>query len=108
EPAGFEWLDGGNANDSVLIYIRKGNEPSNDLVVVLNLTPLPHSGYRVGVPSKGKWEEIFNSDAKKFWGSGLQNTEPLNSEPVSWHGKDNSINITIPPLGAAVFKKARE
>jgi 1,4-alpha-glucan branching enzyme len=105
EPAGFEWLDGGNANDSIMIYIRKGQQPSDDLVVVLNLTPITHHGYRVGVPAKGKWVEIFNSDAQKYWGSGIQNTEQLNSESVSWHGKDNSITISIPPLGAAIFKK---
>jgi 1,4-alpha-glucan branching enzyme len=105
EPAGFEWLDGGNANDSIMIYIRKGQQPADDLVVVLNLTPTTHHEYRVGVSSKGKWVEIFNSDAEKYWGSGIQNTGPLNSESVSWHGKDNSITISIPPLGAAVFKK---
>ncbi|HWZ15114.1 MAG TPA: 1,4-alpha-glucan branching protein GlgB [Mucilaginibacter sp.] len=105
DSSGFEWIDGGNANDSILAYVRKGYEPSNDLLVVLNLTPITHHGYRVGVPSRGKWTEIFNSDAKKFWGSGVENTEPVNSENVGWHGRDNSISISIPPLGAAVFRK---
>ena len=69
------------------------------------MTPIPHYNYRVGAPSRGKWEEIFNSDAKKFWGSGLGNNEPVNTETVDWHGRENSINITVPPLGATVFKK---
>jgi 1,4-alpha-glucan branching enzyme len=69
------------------------------------MTPIPHYNYRVGVPSRGKWEEIFNSDAKSFWGSGVGNNEPANTEVVNWHGRENSIKITIPPLGALVFKK---
>jgi 1,4-alpha-glucan branching enzyme len=105
ESSGFEWIDGGNANDSILVYVRKGYEASNDLLIVLNLTPITHHGYRVGVPSRGKWAEIFNSDAQKFWGSGVENTEPVNSENAGWHGRDNSISISIPPLGAAVFRK---
>jgi 1,4-alpha-glucan branching enzyme len=103
--SGFEWIDGGNANDSILAYVRKGYETSNDLLIVLNLTPITHHGYRIGVPSRGKWAEIFNSDVQKFWGSGVENTEPVNSENVNWHGRENSISISIPPLGAAVFRK---
>ncbi|MDB5130456.1 MAG: 1,4-alpha-glucan branching enzyme GlgB [Mucilaginibacter sp.] len=105
EGSGFEWVDGGNANDSILVYVRKGYEPANDLLIVLNLTPITHHGYRVGAPSRGKWAEIFNSDAKNFWGSGVENTGAVNSENVGWHGRDNSISISIPPLGAAVFRK---
>ncbi|MDO3641658.1 1,4-alpha-glucan branching protein GlgB [Mucilaginibacter sp. L3T2-6] len=101
----FEWVDGGNANDSILIYNRKGHDAANDLVVVLNMTPITHHGFRIGVPSKGKWTEIFNSDAKAYWGSGVENEGQFTTEAVNWHGRDNSIRITIPPLAAAVFKK---
>ncbi|HEY8928682.1 MAG TPA: 1,4-alpha-glucan branching protein GlgB [Mucilaginibacter sp.] len=103
--SGFEWVDGGNSHDSILIYNRKGNNPESDLVVVLNLTPITHHGYRVGMPSSGKWTEIFNSDAKAFWGSGVENGNPLTTEGISWHGRDNSISISVPPLAAVVFKK---
>ena len=105
DASGFDWIDGGNANDSILIYGRKGIETDNDLVIVLNMTPMPHHNFRVGVPSNGAWAEIFNSDDKRFWGSGVSNGKPLNSEGVHWHGRDNSINITAPPLAALVFKK---
>ena len=104
---GFEWVDGGNANDSILIYNRKGNDEGNDLVIVLNMTPVPRHDFRVGVHQTGKWIEIFNSDAIKFWGSGLGNPLPLNSETVNWHGRENSIKITIPPLAAVVFKREK-
>jgi len=101
----FEWIDGGNANDSILIYNRKGHDTDNELIIVLNMTPTPHYNYRVGVPFTGEWVEIFNSDAEKFWGGGMMNSGLLHTEIVNWHGKENSINITIPPLAAVVFKR---
>jgi len=105
DPAGFEWIDGGNANDSVLVYTRKGHDAKNDLVIVLNMTPVSRHDFRIGVPAAGNWKEIFNSDAQNFWGSGITNTSTLKSKKVSWHGRENSINIILPPLGASVFKK---
>ena len=105
EGSSFEWIDGGNANESILIYNRKGHDTENDVVVVLNMTPITHHSYRIGVPYEGKWKELFNSDSKHFWGSGVENSEPIATETVKWHGRENSLNISIPPLGAAVFKK---
>ncbi|HZY37481.1 MAG TPA: 1,4-alpha-glucan branching protein GlgB [Mucilaginibacter sp.] len=104
---GFEWIDGGNANDSILIYERKGNEEVNNLVIVLNMTPMPHFDYRVGVHSKGKWVEVFNSDEKRFWGGGMSNSKAIAAEDVEWHGRDQSIKITVPPLAAVIFKKEK-
>ena len=102
---GFEWIDGGNANDSILVYARKGYNADDDLVVVLNMTPVIRHDFRVGVTQAGEWKEIFNSDAENLWGSGIINYNAVNSEAVNWHGRDNSINITIPPLGASIFKR---
>jgi len=104
---GFEWIDGGNANDSILVYARKGYDAKDDLIVVLNMTPVIRYDFRVGVTARGDWKEIFNSDAKKFWGSGVGNHGAAQSELVNWHGRENSIKITIPPLGAVVFKAER-
>jgi 1,4-alpha-glucan branching enzyme len=104
---GFEWIDGGNADDSILVYARKGCNADDDLVVVLNMTPVIRYDFRVGVTQAGEWKEIFNSDAENFWGSGVINYNALNSDPINWHGRDNSINITIPPLGASVFKRRK-
>jgi len=105
-PEGFEWIDGGNANDSVVVFARKGHDPKNDLLIVLNMTPVSRHDFRVGVPAAGEWQEIFNSDLQEFWGSGTTNAKELKSDSIHWHGKDNSINITLPPLAASVFKKA--
>ncbi|MDB5116634.1 MAG: glgB 1 [Mucilaginibacter sp.] len=102
---GFEWIDGGNADDSILVYTRKGHDPKNDLVIVLNLTPVIRYDFRIGVTGGGNWKEIFNSDIPNFWGSGVTNDEVIGSETVNWHGREHSINITLPPLGVAIFKK---
>jgi 1,4-alpha-glucan branching enzyme len=107
EPNGFEWVDGGNAGDSILIYNRKGTDEANELVIVLNMTPVPRQSSRVGVHQSGKWIEIFNSDAKKFWGSGMENQQPIGTEVVNWHGRENSILINIPPLAAVVLKREK-
>jgi 1,4-alpha-glucan branching enzyme len=104
---GFEWIDGGNAADSIMIFLRKGDDAANDLVVVLNMTPVTRHDFRVGVPYAGNWKEIFTSDAHNFWGSDVKNTIALKSEGVSWHGRENSIKITVPPLAATVFKKIK-
>jgi len=104
---GFEWIDGGNANDSILVYARKGYNEDDDLVVVLNMTPVIRHDFRVGVTQAGEWKEIFNSDAENLWGSGVLNSNPVGSEVINWHGRDNSINITIPPLGASIFKRVK-
>ena len=105
-PEGFDWIDGGNANDSILVFARRGYEPANDVVVVLNMTPMVHYDFRIGVPYSGQWREIFNSDKKEFWGSGVCNPQPVSSETEGWHGRENSIQITVPPLGAVVFKRS--
>jgi len=103
---GFEWIDGGNVEDSIFVYLRKGNEEGNNLVIALNMTPTVRYNYRVGVPAAGQWIEVFNSDETNFWGSGVGNPQPLHTETEAWHGRDNSINVTLPPLGVVVFKKA--
>jgi 1,4-alpha-glucan branching enzyme len=107
EGSGFEWIDGGNANDSILVYGRKGLDAKNDLVIALNMTPNPHHGFRLGVPESGNWKEIFNSDDKHFWGSGMGNAKAVHSEKIHWHGKEHSISVNLPPLGAVVFKKSK-
>ena len=102
---GFEWIDASNMADSVIVYIRKGVDPANDLVVVLNMTPVPHQNYRIGVPAAGEWQEVFNSDQQQYWGSGMINYNPIKTDHEAWHGKENSMQVTAPPLGAAIFKR---
>ncbi len=102
---GFEWIDGGNADDSILVYRRMGNDAKDDLVIILNMTPVPRHGFRIGVPKSGVWKEIFNSDDLNYNGSGLTNSKPLRSEPVEWQWKMDSVLVTIPPLAAVILKE---
>jgi len=102
EYSSFEWLELNDAENSVLSFIRKGAEES--LVCVLNLTPIPRNDYRVGAPAAGKYDLLFNSDQKKYWGSGYDLPSQLNTQKIPWHGRENSLALEIPPLGAIVYK----
>ena len=103
-PEGFQWIDYGDHENAVLTYIRKGNDPKNDIYIALNLTPQPREHYRIGLPKKsGKVIEIFNSDAKKYGGSGMSSAiSKLTAK--EWHGHKKSVEITIPPLSIVIFK----
>jgi len=104
DPKGFEWIDCNDWENSILTFIRKGSNPDDIILIGCNFTPVPRLAYRVGVPLPGYWEEILNSDAIEYGGSGSGNAGGTTSEAVSWHGKKNSILITLPPLAAVVFK----
>lgn len=84
--------------------MRKGNDAKNDLIIALNLTPVPRENYRFGISSKGKWKELFNSDDEKFGGSGTIKNETLKSEDTASHGRENSLVVNIPALAAVVLK----
>lgn len=101
---GFEWIDTTDRENSIVSYARKGHHPDGVLIIVLNMTPIPRSDYRIGVPAAGTYAEIFNSDLREFYGSGVINAEPIRSESQHWHGRANSLRINIPPLGAVVLK----
>ena len=105
EPAGFEWIDGGDADDSVISFLRKGTGTEDQIIIVCNFTPVFRQNYRVGVPQAGFWKEILNSDAKEYWGSGQGNAGGVESAPVAWHGRDQSLNLTLPPLGVLFLKR---
>lgn len=100
---GFEWLEMGDTQHSVIAYIRKGHDRYSDLVVVLNLTPVPRENYRIGVPSAGNWEVIFNSDDISYHGSGMMSGN-VKSEKKHWKNKAYSVALTLPPLGGLILK----
>lgn len=105
DPAGFAWVDCNDTSTSVLSLLRKGRSEADTVLVVLNFTPVPRTGYRVGVPSGGYWRELLNSDAQEFAGSGVGNLGGVQAEPIPTHGRPYSLNLTLPPL-AALFLKA--
>lgn len=102
-PEGFQWIDYGDHENSVLTYVRKGHDEKNDLVVACNFTPILRENYRIGNPKKGKLKEILNSDEKKYGGAGNGNLN-IKSSTKAWHGYKKSVEITIPPLGIVILK----
>ena len=102
-PEGFEWLEGGDAQCSVIAFLRKPR--SGPLVLVAcNLTPVPREGYRLGVPCAGHWQEVFNSDATEYGGSGWGNFGGVDAQPIPHHGRSHMLQITLPPLSTIVLR----
>ena len=104
EHTGFEWIDTHNSAESVLVYARRGRDPSDMIVVVLNFTPVPRQRHRIGVPGPGWYQEIFNSDSERYAGSNVGSYPGCEAEQVEWNGRDWSIEMSLPPLGAVMFK----
>ncbi|WP_405413765.1 1,4-alpha-glucan branching protein GlgB [Maribacter sp. Asnod1-A12] len=102
-PDGFQWIDYGDHENSVLTYVRKGHDEENDLIIACNFTPVPRENYRIGNPKKGKLKEVLNSDDTKYGGGGNLNSKIKASTKPS-HGYKKSFEITIPPLGIVILK----
>src|SRR5262249_18041345 len=99
DAAGFQWIDANDVEASVLSFLRLGSDPGQTVLCVFNLTPVPRASYRLGVPEKGFWRELFNSDAERYWGSGQGNLGGVESVPVPGHGRPQAISVTLPPPG---------
>ncbi len=107
QPAGFEWIDFHDSENSIISFVRRSKRSEDYLVFVCNFTPVPHQGYRIGLPESGLHREIFNSDSEMFGGSNLGNGGFVRAEPTQSHGKPASAKLILPPLGVIVLKPAR-
>jgi 1,4-alpha-glucan branching enzyme len=103
DPAGFEWVDVNDRDNSVISFIRRCR-CGDELLFVANFTPVVRHYYRVGV-RPGRWRRILNSDAVRFGGSGVENPEIIEAQPVPAHGRDHSLELTLPPLAAIILKR---
>ena len=101
---GFQWIDCNDNENSIVSFIRKAEDPSDYLVAVCNFTPEVRHGYRIGVPEKGSYVEVFNSDDEAFGGSGVKNEGEIKTEDVKWHDRDQSIVLTIPPMATIYLR----
>ena len=101
---GFEWINFGDNENSVISYIRKGHDKVNDIIVVCNFTSVIRKNYRIGLPRKGDLKQILNSDFKKYFGSGISNSKKIIIEKEAWDNRKYSAEITLPPLGILAFK----
>ena len=103
DPGGFEWVDFSDVEKSVVSYLRRGRSADDVVLVACNCTPVPRYGYRIGVPFGGFWNEVLNSDAVEYGGSGVGNLGGVEAERVPAHGRPWSLPLTLPPLGAVIF-----
>ena len=106
-PDGFSWVDADNSGQGVLTFFRKGSAEGDRSLVVCNFSPGVYKNFRIGVPRGGRWQEILNSDATIYGGSGQGNMGSLATAPIGWHGQPQSLNLTLPPLAILVLKNTR-
>ena len=107
DPAGFDWIDCTDSDSSVIAFLRRGSDPSDFVVVVLNWTPIVREGYRIGVPEAGCYREALNSDSAWYGGGNLGNGGGVLAEPVAAHGHPHSLSLTLPPLAALILTPPR-
>ena len=101
---GFQWIDCDDKKNSVISFMRREKTDGEWLVIVANFTPQNHSNYRIGVPVKGFYEEIFNTDASQYGGSNLGNMGGKSTDSYNIHSYENSIDLCLPPLSVLVLK----
>lgn len=107
EVGGFEWIDENDYTANVISFVRKGGRSDPSLVIVCNFADKEHIGYTLGVPTKGAYEEIFNSQSQAFGGYGTLNHGTLKTENQACHGRKNSIKLNLPALSVVYLKKSK-
>ena len=100
---GFEWIDWQDADSSVLCWLRRAGDGAF-VVCISNFTPLVRSGYRIGVPQAGCYSELLNTDSVRYGGSGVGVHDGIHTEDVAAHGRQQSLQIDLPPLATLMLK----
>ncbi len=103
---GFRWVVGDDRQNSVFAFLRYGDDTAHPILVVCNMTPVPRAGYRIGVPRPGGWQELLNTDAASYGGSGVGNGEAVMAVPAQSHGEAQSLVLTLPPLATLFMRPA--
>ncbi|MEP6675820.1 MAG: 1,4-alpha-glucan branching protein GlgB [Ferruginibacter sp.] len=104
DPGGFEWVDLGHRADSVIVFKRKGKKSKDDLLIILNMTPVIRRDWKITVSGKSAWKEIFNSNDEKYWGTGDVFTPDAEATLVDKKDKRYEIKVHLPALGAVIFR----
>jgi 1,4-alpha-glucan branching enzyme len=104
EPAGFGWIAGGDIENSVVSFLRRGDAEEDLAIVVCNFTPVVRHDYRIGVPEAAAYEEVLNTDDARYGGSGVGNGGRITTERVQAHGREHSLSLTLPPLATIILK----
>jgi 1,4-alpha-glucan branching enzyme len=103
EPDGFQWIEGGDAENSILAWVRRGGPDDPPAVVVCNFTPLERRDHRIGLPAAGRWSEALNTDAALYGGANKGNMGGVVAEARPWMGQPFSAAMTLPPLSTLIF-----
>lgn len=101
---GFEWINIHSSNESIIAYLRKTHHKLDTILIVCHFTPVPRHEYCFEVPYSGKWEEIFNSDLTRYWGTGFYQNKKILAQPADNESSTFSIQLTLPPLSALIIK----
>ncbi len=104
DPKGFEWIDLNHRNESVICYRRKGKRSKNDLLIILNMTPVVRNNWKIYAKGKPHWKEIYNSDDKNYWGTGDVLNPDIQVTMVDKKDRIFEINIHLPALGGIILK----
>ncbi|UJR80457.1 1,4-alpha-glucan branching protein GlgB [Sandaracinus amylolyticus] len=104
EPRGFQWIDGSDAEHSVVSFLRLGDEHEAQVLCAFNFTPVVRYGYGLGVPRGGRWVEVLNTDAEIYGGSGVGNLGGVEAQPGGLHGMSHHIELTLPPLACVMLR----
>jgi 1,4-alpha-glucan branching enzyme len=104
-PDGFQWIDANDADNNVISFFRADAAGAKHLVCVANLSPLPKTGWRLGLPAAGEYEEVLNTDSDAYGGANLGNMGTVAAEEMPWHGLEHSALLTLPPLGVVWLSK---
>jgi 1,4-alpha-glucan branching enzyme len=104
---GFEWIDCNDWESSVISFIRRDPDTGDCMLVMCNFTPVPRDGYRVGVPEGGLWEEVLNSDAGEYGGSGRGNMGEVHAVDEECHGRPHHLSLSVPPLSTMFLQPKR-
>ena len=107
DAGGFVWIDASDHENSVLSFLRQEPDRASEIVVILNLTPVPRYKYRLGLPRPGKWLEVLNSDAAAYGGSNVGNLGGVTAEEAECHNQPCSAEFTLPPLSIIAFRPER-
>ena len=101
---GFQWIDPHDYEHSVITFMRMGKDPEDFIIILCNFTPVVYDSYRIGVPKKGQYVELFNSDMDYFGGSGQSNPNALTADSLPWHNQPHSLALKVPPLATLFLK----
>jgi 1,4-alpha-glucan branching enzyme len=101
---GFQWMNGAGDAESVISWVRHGEDGDKPVLAVFNFTPVVRENWRIGVPATGRWAERLNTDASIYGGSGVGNLGGVDSSPEGCDGQSQSVSLTLPPLSAMFFE----